>query len=80
MGGLMRLIGTPAAKSARTAVYLATSPEVAGTTGRYFFKGKPARSKPVTYDREVAARLWAISEQLTAPGRAITQQIQEVVR
>lgn len=80
MGGLMRVIGRPAEESARTAVYLATSPEMEGVTGQYFFHGKPARSKRITYDREVAARLWAISEQLTNPGREIAQQIQEVVR
>jgi len=80
MGGLMRLIGTPPEKSARTAVYLATSPEVEGMTGQYFFKGRPARSKRITYDREVAARLWAVSEQLTAPGRQTTHHLQEVVR
>src|SRR5437660_704768 len=80
MGGLVRLIGAPAEKSARTAVYLATSPEVAGMTGQYFFKGRPARSKRITYDREVAVRLWALSERLTAAGRETTRQIQEVVR
>ena len=80
MGGLMRLIGTPAEKSARTAVYLATSPEVEGLTGQYFVKGKPARSKRITYDREVAARLWAVSEQLIASGRKTDHHLQEVVR
>jgi NAD(P)-dependent dehydrogenase (short-subunit alcohol dehydrogenase family) len=73
MGGLMRLIGRPADESARTAVYLATSPEMEGVTGQYFFRGKPARSKRITYDREAAARLWAISEQLATAGREVAQ-------
>ena len=80
MGGLMRVIGKPADKGARTAVYLATSPDMEGVTGKYFYRGRTARSKRITYDREVAARLWAVSEQLTTPGRETTQQIQEVVR
>jgi NAD(P)-dependent dehydrogenase (short-subunit alcohol dehydrogenase family) len=81
MGGLMRIIGRPPAQSARTAVYLATSPEMDGVTGQYFFRGRPARSKPITYDPPVAARLWAVSEQLIDPGREITtHQLQEVVR
>src|SRR5579859_1761057 len=80
MGRLMRLIGAPAEKSAQTAVYLATSPEVEGVTGQYFFKSRPARSKRITYDREVAARLWAVSEQLTASGRKAIHHFQEVVR
>jgi retinol dehydrogenase 14 len=62
-------------------VYLATSPEMDGVTGQYFYRGKPARSKPITYDPQVAARLWAASEQLIDPGREITtHQLQEVVR
>ena len=80
MGGLMRLIGTPPEKSARTAVNLATSTEVEGLTGQYFVKGRPGRSKPITYDREVAARLWTVSEQLTASSLQTTHQIQEVVK
>ena len=51
-----------------------------GVTGKYFCRGRTARSKRITYDREVAARLWAVSEQLTTPGGETTQQIQEVVR
>jgi hypothetical protein len=36
-----------------------------GISGQYFFRGRPGRSKRVSYDPVVAARLWAISEQLT---------------
>jgi NAD(P)-dependent dehydrogenase (short-subunit alcohol dehydrogenase family) len=66
MRGVMRIIGRAAAESARTAVYLATSPGVLGVTGQYFFRGKSDRSKPITYDPQVAARLWEASEQLSA--------------
>ena len=74
MGGLMRLIGRPAEESARTAVYLATSPDMEGVTGQYFFHGKPARSKPITYDATVAARLWSVSESLTGAGEQLAME------
>ena len=78
--GLVRFFGRSAESGARTAVYLATSHEVDEATGLYFFHGKPARSKPVTYDLEVAARLWVISEQLTHPNREIAQPSLEAMR
>jgi NAD(P)-dependent dehydrogenase (short-subunit alcohol dehydrogenase family) len=49
---------------ARTLVYLASSPEVEGVTGKFFFRQRVKQSKPVTQDAEVAARLWQISAQL----------------
>jgi NAD(P)-dependent dehydrogenase (short-subunit alcohol dehydrogenase family) len=80
MSALVHFLGQSAERSARTAVYLATSPEVNKSNGLYFFRGKPARSKPVTNDLAVAARLWTISEQLTNPGPAIGQRLLEAVR
>jgi hypothetical protein len=53
-------------EAARTSVYLATSHEVAGVTGKFFMHSKERRSKPITHDREVVATLWAVSERLTA--------------
>jgi NAD(P)-dependent dehydrogenase (short-subunit alcohol dehydrogenase family) len=50
---------------ADTAVYLATSPDVATATGGYFVDRKPRRSAQITYDEAVQARLWEASEQLT---------------
>jgi NAD(P)-dependent dehydrogenase (short-subunit alcohol dehydrogenase family) len=65
-----RLIGVlrPVEEGARTGVYLASSPEVANVTGRYFRNGKPARSKPGTYDESTAARLWEVSDGLCRLG------------
>jgi hypothetical protein len=74
MGGLMRLVGRPAEESARTAVYLATSPEMEGLTGQYFFHGKTALSKPTTYDAIVAAQLWSVSESLTGAGERLAME------
>jgi NAD(P)-dependent dehydrogenase (short-subunit alcohol dehydrogenase family) len=53
-------------QGARMPVYLATSPEVAGVSGRFFFKGRERWTKPITYDAEVAAQLWSLSERLCA--------------
>jgi NAD(P)-dependent dehydrogenase (short-subunit alcohol dehydrogenase family) len=52
-------------QGAETSLYLASSPEVEGVTGRYFIKCKPARSVKVSYDEDVARRLWETSENLT---------------
>jgi NAD(P)-dependent dehydrogenase (short-subunit alcohol dehydrogenase family) len=52
------------AAGAATSVYLASSPEVAGVTGGYFFKCKPARPSAPARDPIAAARLWALSEEL----------------
>ncbi len=54
-----------AEKAARAAVYLATSPEVEGVTGKYFRKTREARSSEESYDVEAAQRLWQVSEKLT---------------
>ena len=50
---------------ADTLVYLATSPEVAGDSGRYYARRRPIRSSATTYDESVQERLWAASEDLT---------------
>jgi len=49
-------------KGAETAVYLATSPEVAGVSGRYFKDCQEKRPAEVAQDEAVARRLWAVSE------------------
>lgn len=52
------------ARGAATLVYLASSPEVAGVTGGYFVRGRPARPSPLARDEQAAARLWALSAEL----------------
>ncbi len=54
---------TPAAGAATT-IYLASSVEVEGVTGRYFADRKPKTSTKVSYDIAVAARLWKVSAEL----------------
>jgi NAD(P)-dependent dehydrogenase (short-subunit alcohol dehydrogenase family) len=51
-------------EGARTSVYLASSPEVAGVTGKYFSKCKPVKSNAVSYDVQSQQKLWSLSEQL----------------
>jgi retinol dehydrogenase 14 len=53
-------------KGAETVDFLACSPEVEGVTGKYFHDKEPKRSSVRSYDTEVAARLWKVSEQLTS--------------
>jgi len=52
-------------EGAKTSVFVATSPEVEGVTGKYFIKCKPARSIDISYDAALTARLWETSERLT---------------
>lgn len=52
-------------KGAETAVYLATSAEVEGMSGKYFVDMQPKYSSRASQDPEAARRLWQISEALT---------------
>ena len=52
-------------KGAATSVHLALSPEVEGVSGKYFVKKKSVKSSPLSYDLNIAERLWALSEELT---------------
>jgi len=53
-------------QGARTTVYLCSSPDVAGVTGKYFVRCKEKTPAATALDTEAAARLWAISEELVA--------------
>jgi retinol dehydrogenase 13 len=53
-------------KGADTAVYLATSGEVAGVSGRYFYRREQAAPSRRALDDEAAKRLWETSRELTA--------------
>lgn len=48
-------------EGARTVIYLAASPEVAGLSGMYFTDERPVRSSGESYDEEKQERLWQIS-------------------
>jgi NAD(P)-dependent dehydrogenase (short-subunit alcohol dehydrogenase family) len=51
-------------EGARTSVYLASSPEVAGVTGKYFSKCKAVPSNAVSYEVQSQHKLWSLSEQM----------------
>src|SRR5712692_7669681 len=52
-------------KAARAAVYLASSPELEGITGKHFSKSKEEKSSRESYDQATADRLWQVSAELT---------------
>jgi NAD(P)-dependent dehydrogenase (short-subunit alcohol dehydrogenase family) len=52
-------------KGAETSIYLASSPEVEGLSGRYFVKKAETRSSDASYDERLARRLWEASAELT---------------
>ena len=60
-----RLFMKTPAQGAATPVYLASSPEVEGVTGRYFANRKPTTSSNASYDTAAAAQLWQASAALT---------------
>ena len=54
-------------RGADTAVYLASSPEAEGVTGRYFANRKAKESHKSSYDTATTARLWRVSADLVGP-------------
>ena len=61
-----RLFMKTPAQGADTPIYLASSPEVEGITGRYFARRKPQASSMASDDTAAAARLWQASADLAA--------------
>ena len=66
---LFYTIGTPfmksPAKGAETPLYLATSDEVEGVSGKYFKNKKEIKPADVALDDDLCRKLWEISEELT---------------
>jgi hypothetical protein len=52
-------------RGAQTSIYLASSPEVATVSGRYFVSCKPAHSSSASTDVDAEEGLWRLSEQMT---------------
>jgi retinol dehydrogenase-12 len=63
--GLIHCFGISPEAGAQTSIYLASSLEVEGVTGKYFQKMKVVESSPASRDEDAARRLWDISELLT---------------
>jgi len=68
MGWLSHYLGAPfainATSGADTIVYLASSPDVEGVTGQYFYKRALGKPSSHAGNQAEAQRLWAVSEQL----------------
>ncbi|MEW6718426.1 MAG: SDR family oxidoreductase [Chloroflexota bacterium] len=60
-----QLWAIPPNEGAQTVVYLASSPQVEGVTGKYYARKKAVRSSPESHDQKAQARLWEISEEMT---------------
>jgi NAD(P)-dependent dehydrogenase (short-subunit alcohol dehydrogenase family) len=52
-------------EGAKTSIYLASSLEVEGVTGKYFDKCKPIKSNAASYIEADQKRLWDLSAQMT---------------
>jgi hypothetical protein len=59
-------------EGARTVIYLASSPDVAAVSGRYFVRQREVPSSPASYDEAAARRLWQVSLALTNLAAAST--------
>ncbi len=55
---LMRPFQISAVKGAQTSIYLASSPDVEGVTGKYFSNRRAVDSNKASYDIATAQRLW----------------------
>jgi NAD(P)-dependent dehydrogenase (short-subunit alcohol dehydrogenase family) len=62
---LIKLLTMSPEKGAETSVYLASSPEVEGVTGKYFEKKKENPPSLTAQDDNLALKLWEVSERLT---------------
>ncbi|MFX1604163.1 MAG: SDR family oxidoreductase [Promethearchaeota archaeon] len=65
MYNVFKRFGSSPEKGAETSIYLASSPEIEGVTGRYFEKMKEKESSEESYDIKVARQLWDVSLKLT---------------
>jgi retinol dehydrogenase 12 len=61
---IQRFTGLTPEQGADTIIYLASSPEVEGITGKYWEKRKQISSSTASYNVETAKRLWEVSERL----------------
>ena len=63
---LYRFFAVSPEQGAQTSIYLASSPEVEGVTGKYFYKCKEAPTNPIAQDPDVAEKLWQVSLELSS--------------
>lgn len=68
VGWLMSYVLRTPEKGAATGVWLATAPELADVTGRYFADEREKQPAKFAQDDAAAKRLWEVSEELVARG------------
>ena len=61
----VRPFAISSAAGARTSIYLASSPDVDGVSGQYFYKCRVAKPSDAALDDQAAARLWDVSADMT---------------
>jgi NAD(P)-dependent dehydrogenase (short-subunit alcohol dehydrogenase family) len=61
---ILSSLGISPEEGAKTSIYLASSPEIEGVTGKYFVKNIPVRSAPISYDETLQRQLWDQSAKL----------------
>lgn len=80
---LVNLFSQTPEKAAETAVFLATSPRLdVGLQGHggFYWQGKDKEEpSPLSRDRDMARRLWALSEQLAAQEPIIRSHVRSAV-
>lgn len=64
--GLMKIFAITPDKGAETIIYLASSGEVAKTTGLYFYKSKPMQPSKLAQEDALGEKLWDYTERLLA--------------
>jgi NAD(P)-dependent dehydrogenase (short-subunit alcohol dehydrogenase family) len=62
---LARPFAISSATGAQTSIYLASSPDVDGVSGQYFYKCRVAKPSDAALDDAAAARLWEVSAVMT---------------
>jgi NAD(P)-dependent dehydrogenase (short-subunit alcohol dehydrogenase family) len=63
--GAMRPFFLSPVRGAQTSIYVASSPDVAQISGKYFIKSKPAESNQLARDPKLTAEVWEWSEKMT---------------
>ncbi len=63
-----RIFARSTLKGIETIIYLASSPEMAEVSGKYFVNKTPQFSSPGSYDADGAARLWQVSRMMIGLG------------
>ncbi|HSK25725.1 MAG TPA: SDR family oxidoreductase [Jiangellales bacterium] len=61
---VLKLVMRTPTQGAATSIHLASAPELAQVTGRYFARRAPRKSSKRSYDQAAAERLWGVSADL----------------